>query len=94
MLKQNPQEHIEKGILKYKHHFEDYITLFSKQLNNHKNKLNIVPISFNEFCNEIKNIKFSITDKRILCFILINKIIVSNENNQLKLDIIISPKTL
>ncbi|KGM96370.1 hypothetical protein Z968_06525 [Clostridium novyi A str. 4552] len=94
MLKQNPQEHIEKGLLKYKHHFEDYITLFSKQLNNHKNKLNIVPISFNEFCNEIKNIKFSITDKRILCFILINKIIVSNENNQLKLDIIISPKTL
>lgn len=94
MLSKNPEEHVINGLLKYKHHFEDIISLLSKQLEENKIQLSSTPISFDEFSNQVHETINQIPNKRILCFLLIDKILVSNDNNQLKLDIVISPKTL
>lgn len=94
MLSENPQQHVTNGLLKYKHYFQDKISLFTKQLGENKKQLNSEPISLNEFTIQIHNIIKQIPNKRMLCFLVIDKILVSNDNNQLKLDIIISPKTL
>ncbi|MCY6482815.1 zinc ribbon domain-containing protein [Clostridium aestuarii] len=94
MLAENPKQHIINGLLKYKHYFQDKISLLTKQLEENKSQLNIKPISFKKFNNQINIIIKQIPDKRVLCFLVIDKILVSNDNNQLKLNIIISPKTL
>ncbi|WP_242966518.1 recombinase family protein [Clostridium sp. BSD9I1] len=94
MLSKNPEEHVEYGLAKYKRYFQDKISLLSNQLKEKISLISTKPIPSNEFYNEVHEIAQNIPDKRLLCFLLIDKILVSNEDDKVTLDIFIYPKTL
>lgn len=94
MLSENLKEHVVQGLIKYKHYFEDKISLLSNQLKEKENLINAEPIPLENFSNMVYEIIEDKPDERFLCYLLIDKILVSNENGNLTLEIFIYPKTL
>ena len=94
MLSENLKEHVVQGLIKYKHYFEDKISLLSNQLKEKENLIKAEPIPLENFSNMVYEIAENIPDKRFLCYLLIDKILVSNNNDNLTLEIFIYPKTL
>lgn len=94
MLSENPKEHVVYGLKKYKRYFKDKLSLLLNQLEEKQSLINVKPISLSNFSSEVHKIIENIPDKRFLCFLLIDKIKVSSENDNMKLEIFIYPKTL
>lgn len=94
MLSESSKEHIVQGLIKYKHYFKDKISLLSNQLKEKENLIDADPIPLEEFSNMVYEITKNIPDKRFLCFLLIDKILVSSTDDNLTFEIFIYPKTL
>lgn len=92
LIKEPKNEPYLKDFEKYRKHFYDSLLSISKEIEHKKVIIKSTALDLDSFSKSMQNVISTIENKRILIYLLIEKILVSNDNDEIKLNIILNPK--